>query len=81
MSDNTPIRRSGQEVEKRGTWDRRPAVRQSLLPAPGQGFGVTFAQLFRKVTTEQYPFEPKVTKPRYHGRRSTPVPGGPERFS
>src|SRR3712207_9012820 len=26
------------------------------------------AQMFRKVTTEQYPFEPKVTKPRYHGR-------------
>jgi NADH-quinone oxidoreductase subunit I len=38
------------------------------MPAPGQGFGVTFAQIFRKVTTEQYPFEPKVTKPRYHGR-------------
>src|SRR4029450_2387701 len=30
--------------------------------------GVTFAQMFRKVTTEQYPFETKVTKPRYHGR-------------
>ena len=38
------------------------------MPAPAQGFGVTFAQIFRKVTTEQYPFEPKVTKPRYHGR-------------
>ena len=24
--------------------------------------------MFRKVTTEQYPFEPKVTEPRYHGR-------------
>jgi NADH-quinone oxidoreductase subunit I len=24
--------------------------------------------MFKKVTTEQYPFEPKVTKPRYHGR-------------
>jgi NADH-quinone oxidoreductase subunit I len=43
-------------------------VRDSLTPAPAQGFGVTFAQIFRKVTTEQYPFEPKVTKPRYHGR-------------
>ena len=43
-------------------------MRDSLLPAPAQGFGVTFAQIFRKVTTEQYPFEPKVTKPRYHGR-------------
>jgi NADH-quinone oxidoreductase subunit I len=38
------------------------------MPAPSQGFGVTFAQIFRRVTTEQYPFEPKVTKPRYHGR-------------
>ena len=46
----------------------KPAVRDSLMPGPGQGFGVTFAQMFRKVTTEQYPFEPKVTKPRYHGR-------------
>ena len=24
-----------------------------------KGFGVTFAQIFRKVTTEQYPFEPR----------------------
>jgi NADH-quinone oxidoreductase subunit I len=76
MSDSMPAgpagagieRRPGGEVEQRGTWDQRPAVRKSLLPAPGQGFGVTFAQMFRKVTTEQYPFEPKVTKPRYHGR-------------
>ena len=51
-----------------GPRQQRPAVRDSLLPAPAQGFGVTFAQIFRKVTTEQYPFEPKVTKPRYHGR-------------
>ena len=71
MSDqtHTPARRSGGEVERPSAADRpRPAVRDSLLPAPGQGFGVTFAQMFRKVTTEQYPFEPKVTKPRYHGR-------------
>jgi NADH-quinone oxidoreductase subunit I len=43
-------------------------TRRSLLPAPGQGFGVTFGQMFKKVTTEQYPETPKVTKPRYHGR-------------
>ena len=55
------VRRTAGEVD-------RPAGRGSLLPAPGQGFGVTFAQMFKKVTTEQYPFEPKVTKPRYHGR-------------
>ena len=58
----------GGEVERAG---RRPGpapARKSLLPAPGQGFGVTFAQIFRKVTTEEYPEVPKVTKPRYHGR-------------
>ena len=69
MSDRTPARRSGGEIERStGRGSKRPAVRDSLLPAPAQGFGVTFAQIFRKVTTEQYPFEPKVTKPRYHGR-------------
>src|SRR4051794_28527195 len=59
------VRRTAGEVARPG---RDRAKRGSLLPAPGQGFGVTFAQIFRKVTTEQYPFEPKVTKPRYHGR-------------
>ena len=69
MSENTPARRSGGEVERSsGRGGSRPAVRDSLMPAPAQGFGVTFAQIFRKVTTEQYPFEPKVAKPRYHGR-------------
>ncbi|MCW2700076.1 MAG: nuoI, partial [Blastococcus sp.] len=74
MSDRKPgeqdmVRRSRGEVEHSTEGGRnRPAVRDSVLPAPVQGFGVTFAQIFRKVTTEQYPFEPKVTKPRYHGR-------------
>src|SRR5688500_5236491 len=69
MSEHTPARRSGGEVERSsGRGGSRPAVRDSLMPMPAQGFGVTFAQIFRKVTTEQYPFEPKVTKPRYHGR-------------
>ena len=59
----------GGEVERAGRGSgSAPAVRRSLLPAPGQGFGVTFAQIFRKVTTEEYPEVPKVTKPRYHGR-------------
>jgi NADH-quinone oxidoreductase subunit I len=35
---------------------------------PVKGFGVTFGTMFRKVTTEQYPFEPKRTAPRFHGR-------------
>jgi NADH-quinone oxidoreductase subunit I len=29
---------------------------------------VTFAHMFRKVVTTQYPFEPPVAAPRYHGR-------------
>jgi NADH-quinone oxidoreductase subunit I len=56
------------EVERAGRDGGAPAPRRSLLPAPGQGFGVTFGQMFKKVTTEQYPETPKVTKPRYHGR-------------
>ena len=74
MSEGKPgeqdmVRRSRGEVERSSEGGRnRPAVRDSVMPAPAQGFGVTFAQIFRKVTTEQYPFEPKVTKPRYHGR-------------
>jgi NADH-quinone oxidoreductase subunit I len=74
MSERKPgeqdmVRRSRGEVERSSEGGRnRPAVRDSVMPAPAQGFGVTFAQIFRKVTTEQYPFEPKVTKPRYHGR-------------
>ncbi len=51
----------GGEVERAGRGDAVPATRRSLLPAPGLGFGVTFAQMFKKVTTEQYPETPKVT--------------------
>jgi len=32
------------------------------------GFGVTFATMFRKANTEQYPEQPKPPAPRYHGR-------------
>jgi NADH-quinone oxidoreductase subunit I len=58
----------GGEVERAASAGGAAPARRSLLPAPGQGFGVTFAQMFKKVTTEQYPETPKVTKPRYHGR-------------
>ncbi|MEJ7705601.1 MAG: NADH-quinone oxidoreductase subunit NuoI, partial [Geodermatophilaceae bacterium] len=40
----------------------------SVLPKPLQGFGLTFAQMFKKVTTEQYPEDKRPTAPRYHGR-------------
>ena len=33
-----------------------------------RGFGVSFTQMFKKVTTEQYPEEKTPTQPRYHGR-------------
>ncbi len=33
-----------------------------------KGFGLTFATMFKKVATEQYPFEVRPTAPRYHGR-------------
>jgi NADH-quinone oxidoreductase subunit I len=35
---------------------------------PVKGFGVTFATMFKKVTTELYPEVKKPTAPRYHGR-------------
>ena len=35
---------------------------------PVAGFGVTFKTMFRKVVTEQYPFEKVPTAPRFHGR-------------
>src|SRR3954470_16719205 len=35
---------------------------------PVAGFGVTFKTMFRKTFTEEYPTQPKVTAPRFHGR-------------
>ena len=35
---------------------------------PVAGFGVTFRTMFKKVVTEQYPFDKKPTAPRFHGR-------------
>jgi len=32
------------------------------------GFGVTFASMFKKTVTEEYPEKPGPVKPRYHGR-------------
>jgi NADH-quinone oxidoreductase chain I len=40
----------------------------SDLFAPVAGFGVTFATMFRKVATEEYPEEKRPTQPRFHGR-------------
>jgi len=38
------------------------------LFAPVGGFGVTFATMFRKLETEEYPEVKRPTQPRYHGR-------------
>jgi NADH-quinone oxidoreductase subunit I len=40
----------------------------SELFAPVGGFGVTFATMFRKLETEEYPEVKRPTQPRYHGR-------------
>jgi len=73
MSDTTPARRedggASQAVARQtGAPPTAPGKRASWLPGPAQGFGVTFATMFKKVTTEEYPDVPKQTKPRYHGR-------------
>jgi len=36
--------------------------------APVAGFGVTFATMFRKIQTEEYPEEKRPTEARFHGR-------------
>ena len=40
----------------------------SELFAPVAGFGVTFATMFRKLETEEYPEVKRPTQPRFHGR-------------
>ncbi len=48
--------------EPRGGW------LAETLPASLAGFGVSFATMFRKVYTEEYPEEKRPTAPRFHGR-------------
>lgn len=36
--------------------------------APVAGYGVTITQFFKAYETEQYPFDPPVVAPRFHGR-------------
>ena len=52
MSESSP----GSKGIKESLWD------------PIAGFGVTFRTMFKKVVTEQYPFEKLPTAPRFHGR-------------
>ena len=44
-----------------------PTLREQFWD-PVAGFGVTFRTMFKKVVTEQYPFEKMPTAPRFHGR-------------
>src|ERR687885_282226 len=44
-----------------------PSLKQQFWD-PVAGFGVMFRTMFKKVVTEQYPFEKKPTAPRFHGR-------------
>lgn len=51
--------------------DRQDSAKSSFfsdLFAPVGGFGVTFATMFRKVATVQYPEERRAPMPRFHGR-------------
>ena len=45
----------------------KPNFLASLFPQVA-GFGVTFATMFRKLETEEYPEVKRPTQPRYHGR-------------
>lgn len=61
MADNNT--RSGSHT---GSEDK-PGFLSELF-APVAGFGVTFATMFRKVSTEEYPEEKRPTQLRFHGR-------------
>ncbi len=48
--------------------DREKASFLATLFPQVAGFGVTFATMFRKLETEEYPEVKRPTQPRYHGR-------------
>jgi NADH-quinone oxidoreductase subunit I len=60
------------EIEPRSTETPTPEPEKPSFfkdaIAPVAGFGVTFATMFAKPVTEQYPEEKVPTAPRYHGR-------------
>ena len=71
MSDLSPRQPPGppaaeagaQPPSTQGTADAQPGV-----VSFGKGFGLTFSTMFKKVYTQQYPFDFYPTQPRYHGR-------------
>src|SRR6185503_19651733 len=48
--------------------EQKKASFLSEIFAPAGGFGVTFATMFRKLETEEYPEVKRPTQPRFHGR-------------
>jgi NADH-quinone oxidoreductase subunit I len=64
MSDQSPVLRTASAQEIAGSTPE-PA---GTISGFAKGFGLTFAQMFKHVYTEQYPFEVFPTAPRYHGR-------------
>jgi NADH-quinone oxidoreductase subunit I len=64
MSDQLPVVRSASAQEIAGS-TAEPA---GTITGFAKGFGLTFAQMFKHVYTQQYPFEVFPTAPRYHGR-------------
>ena len=45
-----------------------PDYRNPTFLNPVRGFGVTFATMFKKVLTEEYPEQKRPVAPRFHGR-------------
>lgn len=75
MADNLPASRPDRAdlpSTQHGHQEPEPTPKAGWLgenlPPPVGGFGVTFATMFRKVYTEEYPEEKRPTAPRYHGR-------------
>ncbi len=72
MADRTPVPRGDSRPvpATRGPGDPQdqPAGWLAELFAPIAGFGVSFATMFRKRETEQYPEVKRPMAPRFHGR-------------
>ena len=76
MADNLPAPSEQAGGDKRPSTQHaradEPAPRAGwlgeALPASVGGFGVTWATMFRKVLTEEYPEVKNPTAPRFHGR-------------
>ena len=67
--------------EPRSSDQSSKGIKESLWD-PVAGFGVTFRTMFKKVVTEQYPFEKQPTAPRFHGRHQlNRWPDGLEKLS